>query len=197
MNEREHWVSRNADTGDFARDTINDLAALFHLLGLRHALGGGHAVNQYTSPRLTYDLDFIVEGGTGAPNRCLRLLEMAGYVLERREGVASDATGAGFVRLKHRERGVVIDIQEARTSFEWTILDRARAMGDLPFPVVSAEDLVVMKLVSDRQRDQRDVLELAALPGLDIGYIRTWAKRWEVMPAFNRLIGGAAPGRSL
>jgi hypothetical protein len=188
MSEHESLASPNADHGDFAAATIDELAELFALLELPHALTGGHAVNQYTAPRLTYDLDFVVTPGKQGPARCRRLLEMVGYEVQREEGSDGDG-GPAFVRLKHNGRGVMVDILEARTSFEQSLLQRAVRMDDLPFPVARPEDLIIGKLVSDRQRDQRDVLELAAVEGLDRGYIRDWAQRWHVMDVYERLLG--------
>jgi hypothetical protein len=151
-------------------------------------------VNQHTSPRLTYDLDFIVQGHADGPARCERMLKLLGYHTERVE--SREGSRPGFVRMKHAERGVLVDLQEARTPFERSLLERAVPLGDLSFPVATPEDLVVSKLISDRQRDQRDVLELAGIAGFDTAYVRAWAERWQVMPAFERLLGteGRSPG---
>jgi hypothetical protein len=188
MNEHENWASPSADGSDFAAATIDELAELFRLLDLPHALTGGHAVNQYTAPRLTYDLDFVVGGGSQGALRCRRMLELIGYTLERAEGT-DQTSSAAFVRMKHAARGVVVDIQEARTAFERTLLERARRFDGLPFPVASPEDLIVSKLLSDRQRDQRDVLELWAIDGLDVAYIRQWVVTWRLGEAWARLTG--------
>src|SRR5690606_1042747 len=66
MNEHENSAFRSAEQSDFAAATVDELAELFRLLELPHALVGGHAVNQYTAPRLSYDLDFVVGGANGA-----------------------------------------------------------------------------------------------------------------------------------
>lgn len=191
MNEHENSAFRSAEQSDFASATVDELAELFRLLELPHVLVGGHAVNQYTAPRLSYDLDFVVGGANGAATRCAKLLGMIGYELMAAKG-GEDPAQPSFVRLKHAGRGVIVDIQEARTPFERELLARSRRMGDLPFAVASAEDLVVLKLISNRARDQRDILELATVEGLDLGYIRDWARRWQVMDAFTRLLDRAS-----
>lgn len=192
MSEHENSASWTTEA-DAARVTIDELAGMFRLLELEHALTGGHAVNQYTAPRLSHDLDFVVAGGVDAPHRCEVLLRHRGYESRRREG--GTAQSPAFVRVKHEGRGISVDILEARTAWERQVLARARWTGDLPFPVSSPEDLVIGKLISDRQRDERDILELAAVPDLDLRYIRRWAETWDVLPVFERLLG-SAQGRS-
>ncbi len=53
--------------------------------------------------------------------------------------------------------------------------------------VATAEDLIVLKLIANRPKDQVDLLALAALPGIDWSYIERWADAWNVRDVLGRL----------
>ena len=46
--------------------------------------------------------------------------------------------------------------------------------------VATASDLIVLKLIANRPKDQNDLLGLLALPTIDWPYVERWANEWDV-----------------
>jgi hypothetical protein len=42
------------------------------------------------------------------------------------------------------------------------------------------EDLVILKLIANRPKDQRDLFELGQLPDIDWSYVEKWAPIWDI-----------------
>lgn len=55
--------------------------------------------------------------------------------------------------------------------------------------VATPEDLIVLKRIANRAKDQIDVLGLVALPSLDWAYVERRAAEWEVVPLQKRARG--------
>ena len=64
---------------------------------------------------------------------------------------------------------------------EYMRRERSRVVdfGDTRMRILSAEDLIVFKLIFDRDKDRRDIEEIYAVQGADLdrGYIRDWLER--------------------
>ncbi|MDZ7728666.1 MAG: hypothetical protein U5Q44_10995 [Dehalococcoidia bacterium] len=168
---------------------IDRLADALRGAGHRHALIGGLACNLYVVPRLSWDLDVLVEGDTNAMESLAMALGRRGFAIAPLP--TDEALAADFVRLRYEPNGLQIDLHPARTDFEREVLARARYLDDsLPLPVATPEDLAVMKLVAYRYNDRRDLPKLAGLDGFDWGYVEGWARTWQVEGRLQRLRQG-------
>lgn len=190
MNEQDRPGSGAADPGPEST-VLDDLQRAFEILGLLPVLIGGHAMNMYCGARLTWDIDLLIEGTEGDLHRCERMFAMLGYKPDADAAFAS--SDGAFVRLAHPSMPLTVDIMAARSTYEEALLQRARMMDDLPFRVATPEDLMVLKLVAGRPRDQRDLAELAAIPGLDWAYVERWARAWGAQRQCADLKRGAHP----
>ena len=76
----------------------------------------------------------------------------------------------------------------AKTDLQRAVIARAIRAED-GVRVATAEDLIVLKLIANRPKDQVDLQGLVALPSLDWGYIERWAAEWEVFELLHRLRG--------
>lgn len=168
-------------------EALDAVAAALAVAGIRHALVGGQAVNLYTAPRFTWDVDFLVEATPGQLEDIVKALGPAGFAVTPLPDDSSFARD--FVRLARREGAVLVDLQPARTDYERLVLARAQPIDDsLPFAVATPEDLVVMKLVGWRYNDRRDLPKLLSLGGLDRAYIETWAAAWQVRGRLEQVL---------
>ncbi len=167
------------------RSALSALAAILRELGIRWALIGALAANRYrASPRLTQDVDLLLaDAGSG-----LEVLEAAvraaGWQVRR-------ASPEGeLLRLRHPELGIA-DLLIAGTEYQQEALRRAREEpigGGETAPVLTAEDVIVHKLIAGRSQDLADIEAiLAARVPLDDPYIERWAAFWDVLDRWRGL----------
>ena len=81
---------------------------------------------------------------------------------------------------------MTLEVQTTKTDFQHEVIRRAVVAED-GVRVASAEDLIVLKLIANRPKDQVDLLALAALPGIDWSYVEHWADAWSVRDVLSRL----------
>ena len=136
-------------------------------LGVDARLIGALAAIRYRrTPRVTTDVDFLARSLDGLAEA----MEADGYEVK----VLSDEGEPYAVFI--RGKGVRVDVLRAETEFEHTALRRA-ADSD----VITAEDVIVFKLLAWRSRDIDDITDiLGAGHQLDTDYIAGWARTWQV-----------------
>jgi hypothetical protein len=175
-------------------------------LNVRWYLFGAQAALLYGSPRLTADADLTVLLGNVPTPAFAKTLEANGFELR--------AADEAFVRttrvlpIVHRSTAFPADVVLGGPGLEEAFLERApiRAIHGLRVPVAAAEDLVAMKVLAGRRKDQEDIVAiLSAQSGkLDLTLIRkTLADLSEalaqddLLPLFERLFEAAAHGQDL
>lgn len=143
-----------------------------------HVLVGGLAVSVRARPRLTRDVDLAVGVESDADAEALvRDLRARGYeivALVEQEAVDRLATA----RLVSPE-GVVVDLLFATSGLEEEAISRAETIevdDDISVPVVRAEELLAMKILSmceRREQDARDARWLLEVnPDIDLDAVR-------------------------
>lgn len=165
-----------------------DLGALGRILnrqGLDYALIGGHAVNVWVEPRFTADVDIVVVAGPDDFDRLKQGLAAEGFAVALEHG-GDQPSGADFIRFTAESNPLVLEVQAAKTELQREIVRRARPRpGGLP--VATVEDLIVLKLIADRAKDQVDLFGLAKLPRIDWPYVEQWSTEWQVLDRLKRL----------
>jgi len=165
-------------------DALQRALALIRRVGVRGAFGGGLAVIIWGQPRVTQDLDLVVDVTGSAVDALLDAARAEGYVLDAEAGAsARELLEGGFLRLLPPDGAapVALDLLLAQSELEQEALRRARVfeVSGLQVPVLSPEDLILLKLVAFRPKDTFDletVIE-ATRDTLDLGYLRGWADR--------------------
>jgi hypothetical protein len=131
-------------------------------------MGGAAALEYRDRARFTEDLDFLVRWH----GDLLDELTADGWDIN----VHSD-DGKVFLVRAARDDGLV-DILIEEVPFQTQALERSRDH------VVSAEDMIVFKLIAWRPRDRDDIESILAnapvATHLDLAYIDRWAAEWEV-----------------
>ena len=155
-------------------DVLADLRRALDGAGLRWYLFGAQAAILHGVARLSADVDITVELGARPTHDLVEVLTRGGFEL-----LVSDA---GFVEATrvvpfvHRASRMPVDVVLAGPGLEEQFLVRAeiRKVGDLAIPVVSAEDLITMKILAGRPRDLEDVAAVARAhrEDLDLQQIR-------------------------
>lgn len=144
-----------------------------------HAFGGALALAYYGTPRGTQDIDVNVFVAANESGRVLSALAELGV-----------ATGGAREKRLIRESGQVrlrwertpLDLFFSYDPLHESCLSRIRTVpfgGRDTLPILSAEDLVIFKVLFDRPKDWSDVAEVlyACGPKFDSGYALDWLRR--------------------
>jgi hypothetical protein len=162
--------------------------------GIPYMLTGSMAGNYYAVPRMTRDIDLVVELSAGDAERVCGLFESDFYV--ERDAVRDALADPGTFNLIHTAHVVKVDIVVRKDSeYRREEFQRRRrvAIGDMDVFVVALEDLIISKL--DWARDTRspvqlgDVRNLLASADVDQTYLRRWIGRLGLEPLYREVSG--------
>jgi hypothetical protein len=135
------------------QDTLNQAAGALRNESIRFALIGGFALAAHGIVRATQDIDLLVDGTKKGEAR--RALSQAGFktVFENEEVMHLSGPGQLDVLFANREA----------TS---EMLVRARTINEFPVPVVSAEDLIGLKIQAYKNNPKREFQDKADIQAL-------------------------------
>jgi hypothetical protein len=137
-------------------------------------LCGGLAVALYGIPRMTFDIDLLLDFSS----ENLAKFEAAMYELGYKEvlplrlnSVADESTRANFISknnliafsfFNHKEASMNVDVLiDCPIPFlEMKTRKNEREIGDVRFSIISVEDLIALKKHANREQDKRDIEEL-------------------------------------
>ena len=169
---------------------IRDLMAWLQARQVRGVIIGGVAASLLGRPRLTNDVDVLV---------MLDRTEWAGFLAgaaafhftARVEDPMGFAHRTRVLPVHHRPSAIDVDVVLGALPFEEEALARARTVsaGGVSFPVPTAEDLVVMKMVAHRPQDLIDVESvLDASHRLDFRRVRRWLREFSAAMEMPELV---------
>lgn len=177
------------------KELLTRLANALGSESVEYALIGGQAVLIHGEPRLTRDIDITLALTVDEVQRMDKVLELA-----KLKSIAPDDrfTVETFV-LPCIDEGskIRIDFIFSMSDFEREAIARSKSIeiNGIPVKFVTAEDLIVHKLVAGRPRDVEDaktVIEKAS--ALDTEYIRRWLEQFrevvdhDPVTVFNNLL---------
>jgi Nucleotidyl transferase of unknown function (DUF2204) len=142
-------------------DLLARLSTAFERRGDRWFLFGAQAVAAYGVPRVTADVDVTVVLGDGQPRALALALGEAGMRL-RVADVDGFAERTSVLPFIDDSSGLAVDVVLARSGLELECLERAVPieMEGVTIPVITAEDLVILKVLAGRPKDREDVRAL-------------------------------------
>jgi hypothetical protein len=156
-------------------DVALELSASLSKNGIPHAVGGAIALGFYTEPRSTIDIDVNVFVPADSLEPVLRILEGLDCSFNRDEVMRSAVERGDFRAKKGFYR---IDFFVSFHRYHDKVRSRVLHVDlrGLKIPVLSAEDLLIFKVLFSRPKDWVDVTNLIAArgAGLDPGYIEHW-----------------------
>lgn len=165
-------------------ESLPYVAQLLASLGSDYAVIGAHAVNCWLEPRLTEDIDVTVATDRAPLGAFRARLLREGFRVAREHG-AEAASGPDFVRFVSADGEVVIEVQAAKTEFQRELVRRAVSTPE-GLRVATVEDLIILKLIADRTKDQADLEGLLGLGALDWAHVEKWATTWGVLDRLRR-----------
>lgn len=139
---------------------------------IEHAVGGALALGFYTEPRGTYDLDLNIFVAMEEAGAALDALRRGG--IEIGEDAADIVAERGDLFLAHG--GCRLDLFFNSIPLHLRAAQRTRTVSLLGknIPILSPEDLIVLKLLYNRRKDIVDIERIVAAVGEDLerGYVR-------------------------
>ncbi len=151
--------------------------------GIAYMVSGSMAANYYTIPRMTRDIDVVVELNDNAIDRFVALFEGDFYV--SREMIANEVSQQGMFNLIHNQSVMKIDfiVRRSSTYQQEAFSRRKRVLVEkCPIWFITAEDLVISKLIwardSHSEMQLKDVANiLTTVDDLDVKYVETWVRK--------------------
>jgi hypothetical protein len=166
-------------------EQLGAVARALSALGAEFMLIGGLAVGVWAEPRATKDANLCVRVLASADD-VARALATAGLEVARGDLARALAQGESvrLRRIGQVAEPIVVDLLLAITPFEIEALARRQPMRVLgvELPVVTAEDLLVFKLIAGRPQDLADAALLLDLHGdaFDLARVRRWCDAFGV-----------------
>lgn len=175
---------------------LTDIVRRLNEAGIPHMLAGSMASAYHGEPRMTRDIDFVIDPSTEAMERFVDALDRSRYYVD-------DAVGA----VQRRDMCNVIDtasgwkadliVRRDRPFSREEFVRRERAeIGGIEVDVATAEDTVLAKLEwraqSGSEQQLRDVVTMLSARTLDLDYLRRWAAELGVAEALGAAIRAAS-----
>jgi hypothetical protein len=162
------------------KPVLAKLVGILQAHNVRYAIGGANALSLYVRPRMTVDVDAIVDAG--------RKPEVDKALASQFELVS-----IGVFRSKFTQDDVEVDIVYAGALAEDFALASARdaVILDTSVKAASPEALLWLYLASAQERNLVDALEIIrSNPGLDLGLVRRQLERHqpELLPKLERTL---------
>ncbi len=178
------------------------IRALFTLVDLlesraiSYAIMGGLAVRALALPRPTNDVDITISIPAEEIAELLRQLVVEGIEVPQayQHGWLDRVAGMPLIKLKtylDTEHAVDLDVFVAESEFQTSLLARriSADFDDRKIWIVTPEDLILLKLIADRPRDQIDVTDILFIQGqLDEAYLKRWAAELSITDRLDRAL---------
>jgi hypothetical protein len=175
-------------------DIIGNLSQRLEVLGIRYMLTGSIAMNYYAEPRMTRDIDFVMEIIEADVSRLVQELTPDYYIDSNT--VKEALTHESMFNILHLESVIKVDCI-IRKSSEYRQVEFNRRtqikIGDILTYIVSKEDLILSKLYwardSHSEMQLKDVKNLMH-SGYNIVYLEKWAEQLGVTGLLRECLHG-------
>lgn len=165
-------------------DAAGRLAEELERGGFDYAMSGAIALAYWATPRATVDIDVAVDADVTRGPELLATLRAAGCQVDEERALAAAERGDFGCRM----RGIRVDVFLPVLAISVEALTRRIRVpfGEREIWILSAEDLLLFKLVFGRTKDFADIEQLLAArhDRLDHNYIDRW---------LDSLFGGKDP----
>jgi hypothetical protein len=150
--------------------------------GIQYMISGSLAFNVYCIPRMSMDIDFVIELDQVNVTDFIDIFKSGYYIDE--DTVHQEIKKKGMFNVIDHRSGFKMDFIIRKDS-EYRRLEFSRRvsklLGDIPVWMVSPEDLIISKIdwIQQLQSDKQaqDIKMLLVSPGLDKDYIDNWCKK--------------------
>jgi len=172
-------------------DILKDVTGKFDKLGIQYMLTGSLAMSYYVQPRMTRDIDLVVEIPPGMIEKIEEIFEVDYYLSV---DSIKDAVKNGFIfNLIHNKSSIKIDcIIRKNEQYRIVEFERRRKIKitDFHIFIVSKEDLIISKLCwikeGNSELQKNDVKNLLN-SGFKKEYLLNWIEKLNLQKIFEAL----------
>ncbi len=159
-------------------DIVRDISGKFSQLGIPFMLTGSMAMNYYAQPRMTRDIDIVIEMSEADVPAVVDLFG-EDYYLDA-DAIRNACARRSMFNIIHHESVIKVDCI-VRKEGEYRVVEFGRRrqipIRDFVTYIVSKEDLIISKLAW--ARDSRSELQLRDIKNLlATGYDSEYLSRW-------------------
>lgn len=170
----------NSNMHEPLKETLVDAVKFLDAQQVPYALIGGLAVSLRGQARMTADVDLVILADV--PRGLALANSLSGTNFKPLfDGIADVVEKSFLLPLRHRTTNVKVDLALGLSGFEHRIMARAErlSIGGSQIAVATAEDLLIMKLLAGRPKDEQDIegLMIAQSRTLDWNYCSQLAKQ--------------------
>lgn len=159
-----------------------------------YMISGSIAANYYTVPRMTRDIDIVIELKAIDIDKFISLFQNDFY-LDDKEMIKREVLRQGMFNLIHNQYVIKVDfIVRKESEFQDAAFSRRKKVfiENVPMWFILPEDLVLAKLQwakdSHSELQLRDVKNLlATVKDIDMVYIKKWVKKLDLSHLYNEL----------
>jgi hypothetical protein len=164
------------------QDLLVSCCKSFETAGLEFALAGGFAYGIHVEPRATVDIDFCVIAGTDKESVSRMLAEIFdSHVPHKKAMIAGKVAVWRFVGVRDGSEFIIDLIEPRDAEYAENIITRKIHIEfeGCAIPVISIEDLYILKKNSSRLRDAADCATIEEIfPALmNDQYVKSWMRR--------------------
>ena len=173
-------------------DILKDVTSKFELLNIQYMLTGSLAMSHYAQPRMTRDIDLVVNIFPSIVNKMESVFTPDYYISI---DSINDAIDNEFIfNLIHTKSSIKVDcIVRKNEEYRLTEFERRQKirLTDFEIYIVSKEDLIISKLIwfkeSGSDLQKRDIKNLLD-SGCDSNYLYNWMRKLNLEKQFESLI---------
>ncbi len=150
---------------------------------LQFCLAGGWAVSMIGIARTTMDIDILIVLDENIKKKVVSILENTFNLIQSHEKemkFKSITIWRNIVSLKGKNEPYMLDLLRADNDYLKSVIERRIEIDyeDTIIPLISIEDLIVIKLASFRKQDQVDIENLIQSgAAIDWGYLENTIKK--------------------
>jgi len=185
-------------------ELIRNIVEGLENLSLPYCFTGSIVSNFYGLPRLTHDLDIIVLMEIGDIDRICNEFSKNYYI--DREAVEEAVKNKSLFNVIHPQSSLKVDFWVRKEKpFDVELFNRRtrrEIIEGIQAYIASPEDIIISKLVWARETDsERQLIDAKGVyevqkESLDMGYLKTWAKKLHLLGKLEQLTKGPLPNTS-
>ena len=170
-------------------DVLKDISRKFDKANIAYMLTGSMAMNFYAQPRMTRDVDVVIEIQHEDIETIMHLFREEYYISS--EAVKESIEHQSMFNLIHNESVIKIDCI-VRKNYKYRIVEFERrkkiTIGDFSTYIVRKEDLIISKLIwakeSHSEVQLKDIKNLMST-GFDKVYLQDWVQNLGLVNIFK------------
>jgi len=162
-------------------DVLIDVAKKLKSVKVQYMLTGSFAMNYYAEPRMTRDIDIVIEINSGDIQKIVEIFSPDYYITTNAIKEAIENTR--MFNAIHNEAVLKVDfVIRKNTDYRVNEFNRRKTfqINDVDIQIVSIEDLIISKLIwmeeSGSEIQKRDVKNLLNQK-VDRDYLETWIRK--------------------